>query len=71
MFTYRLGTGAWTKAFTNQSGDVRQQSQSGSTVTVSYQNSGNSQGIKNFQLTETYSLVNDYLLWQMEYRPYG
>ncbi len=65
MFTYRLGTGSWTKAFTNKSGDVRTQSQSGNAVTVTYQNSANSQGIKNFKLVETYSLVNDYFYWQI------
>ncbi len=65
MFQYRLGTGSWTKAYTNLSGDVRTQSQSGNTVTVTYQNSANSGGIKNFKVVETYSLVNDYLQWSI------
>jgi hypothetical protein len=66
MFTYRLGTGNWVKAYTNKSADVRTLSQSGNTVTVNYStNSSNSEGIKNFQLTETYSLVNNCLLWQI------
>lgn len=66
MFTYRLGTGAWTKASTNKSADVRTQSQSGASVSVSYENSTNAEGIKNFRLNETYSLVNDYVLWQIQ-----
>ncbi|WP_027629345.1 DUF5695 domain-containing protein [Ruminiclostridium cellobioparum] len=65
MFKYRLGSGAWTTATTNKSADVRSQSQSGNTVTVTYQNSGNASGIKNFKVVETYSLVNDYLLWSI------
>ncbi|WP_420852197.1 DUF5695 domain-containing protein [Paenibacillus hamazuiensis] len=65
MFTYRLGTGAWQKALTQSSSDVRTQSQSGNAVTVSYENSANANGIKNFKLVETYSLVNDYLIWQI------
>jgi MYXO-CTERM domain-containing protein len=65
MFTYRLGTGAWTTALTNQSADVRTMTQSGEVVTVTYQNSGNAEGVKNFKLVETYSLVDDYLYWQI------
>lgn len=65
MFTYRLGTGAWTKASTNKSADVRNISQNGNAITVAYQNSANAEGIKNFKVTETYSLVNDYFYWQI------
>ncbi len=65
MFTYRLGTGAWTTALTNASADGRTITQSGSTITVTYQNSANANGIKNFKVVETYSLVNDYLSWQI------
>jgi hypothetical protein len=65
MFTYKLGNGAWTKGWTSKSADGRTQSQSGNTVTVTYQNSTNAEGIKNFKVVETYSLVNDYLLWQI------
>jgi hypothetical protein len=71
MFTYRLGSGAWKTALTNQSGDVRKQSKSGNTVTVTYQNSSNSKGIKNFQLTESYSLVDDYLYWEIKVKNTG
>nr|WP_233566685.1 DUF5695 domain-containing protein [Cohnella endophytica] len=65
MFKYRLGTGAWTNGWTSKSADGRTQSQSGNTVTVTYQNSANTDGIKNFKVVETYSLVNDYLLWSI------
>lgn len=66
MFNYRLGSGAWTQALTNKSSDVRTQTQSGNTVTVTYQNSANANGIKNFKVVETYGLVNDYLSWQIQ-----
>ncbi len=66
MFTYRLGNGAWTRAWTSNSADARTITSSGSSVQVSYQNSSNNQGIRNFTLNETYSLVNDYLHWQMK-----
>lgn len=66
MFTYRLNNGAWTKAWTSQSGDARTQSQSGNAVNIVYQNSANAEGIRNFRVNESYSLVNDYLLWQIQ-----
>ncbi|MGO4950079.1 DUF5695 domain-containing protein [Paenibacillus sp. DRB1-1] len=66
MFTYRLGNGAWTRAWTSNSADARQVTSSGNSVQVAYQNSSNNQGIRNFILHETYSLVNDYLHWQMK-----
>jgi hypothetical protein len=62
IFTYRLGNGAWT----SRSADARKIISSGNSVQVSYQNSSNAQGIRNFTLPETYSLVNDYLHWQMK-----
>lgn len=65
MFTYRLGSGAWTPALTNQSGDVRAISQGTSSISVTYQGSANAKGIQNFKLVETYALVNDYLSWQI------
>ncbi len=65
MFAYRMGTGAFATALTNQSADVRKIAQSGQAVTVTYQNSASARGIKNFKLVETYSLVNDYLYWQI------
>ncbi len=71
MFEYRVGSGAWTKATTNQSSDARVQSQNGNTVTVTYQNSANANGVKNFQLTETYSLVSDYLRWEIKLKNTG
>lgn len=66
MFKYRLGTGAWQTALTQSSADGRTQSQSGTTATVTYQNSTNASGVKNFKLVETYSLVNDYFLWKID-----
>ncbi|WP_227013992.1 DUF5695 domain-containing protein [Paenibacillus psychroresistens] len=65
MFTYKLGTGAWTTALTNKSANGRTQSQTGNAVTVTYQNATDAQGVKNFKVIETYSLVNDYLLWSI------
>lgn len=65
MFKYRLGTGAWTEALTSKSSDARTVTQSGSTITVSYQNSTNASGIKNFKVDESYSLASDYLKWQI------
>ncbi|MDQ0874886.1 hypothetical protein QFZ77_003545 [Paenibacillus sp. V4I3] len=65
MFTYKLGSGAWTKAYTNKSADGRTITQSGNTVTVTYQNSANAEGIKNFKVVVTYSLISDYLQWSI------
>lgn len=65
LFTYRLGNGTWTKAATSASSDAMTQEQDGKTITVTYQNSTASQGIKNFKLVETYSLNNGYLSWEM------
>lgn len=65
MFKYRLGSGSWQTALTQSSGDGRTQSQNGSTVTITYQNSRNTNGVKNFKVVETYSLVNDYLQWSI------
>ncbi|WP_168123243.1 DUF5695 domain-containing protein [Paenibacillus sp. HB172176] len=66
MFKYRLGSGSWQTALTQSSSDVRTQSQSGTTATVTYQNSANANGVKNFKLVETYSLVGDYISWQIQ-----
>ncbi|MBN1127888.1 MAG: hypothetical protein JXA71_02805 [Chitinispirillaceae bacterium] len=66
LFKYRLGTATqWITATTNQSADARTQSQSGTTVTVTYENSSNAQGIKNFKLVESYSLADGCLRWQI------
>ncbi len=65
MFTYRIGTGAWTTALTNQSAAVRTVTSTATSVTVTYQSSAAATGVKNFKLVETYSLVNDYLYWQI------
>ena len=65
MFKYKLGSGSWTTANTNKSDDARKTSQSGNKVTVTYQNSGNADGIRNFKVQEDYSLENDYLLWSI------
>jgi len=66
MFKYRLGTGAWQTALTQSSSDGRTQSQSGNTATITYQNSTNANGVKNFKVVETYSLVDDYIRWGIE-----
>ena len=33
---------------------------------MTYENSANAQGVRNFKLVETYALVNDYLSWQIQ-----
>jgi hypothetical protein len=65
MFTYKLGSGSWLQALTSKSSDARTVTQSGNTINVTYQNSANSTGIKNFKVDESYSLVSDYLKWQI------
>lgn len=65
MFTYRLGNGAWTKAWTNRSADGRTQNQSGNTVNITYQNSNSAEGIRNFKVDESYALQNDHLRWSI------
>jgi hypothetical protein len=65
MFKYRIGTGAWTTALTSQSADGRTITQTASSVTVTYQNSTHAQGVSGFKVVETYSLVDDYLQWQI------
>jgi MYXO-CTERM domain-containing protein len=65
MFQYRLGTGAWTQALTNQSADVRTITQSGNTITVTYQNSANAKGVQNFKVVETYTLESGDIAWQI------
>lgn len=65
MFTYRLNNGAWTTAWSSRSADGRTVSRNGSTINVTYQNSGNAQGIRNFKVDESYALVNDYLRWSI------
>src|SRR5262249_4295331 len=66
MFRYRLGTTTtWSTANSNNSDDGRTIASTASSVTVTYQNSANANGIKNFKVVESYSLVNDYLYWQV------
>jgi hypothetical protein len=65
MFTYRLGSGAWTTALTNPSIDVRSITTGDNSVTVTYQGSANANGVKGFELAETYALVDDCLSWQV------
>jgi hypothetical protein len=65
MFSYRVGSGAWTTALTNQSSDVRKIAKNGNAVSVSYESSGNASGIRGFKLVETYSLVDDFLYWEI------
>lgn len=65
MFKYRLGSGAWTTAWTNRSADGRTQNQSGNTVNITYQNSNNAEGIRNFKVDESYALQSDHLRWSI------
>ncbi|OCT13389.1 hypothetical protein A8709_17400 [Paenibacillus pectinilyticus] len=71
MFNYRLSdtsgafSGGYTPALTNQSSDVRVINQDSTGVTVNYANSANAQGIKNFKVSEKYSLANDAFQWQI------
>ncbi|HVT09665.1 MAG TPA: DUF5695 domain-containing protein, partial [Polyangia bacterium] len=65
MFTYRLGSGAWTTALTSQSADVRAIAPGSNSIAVTYQGSANAKGIRDFKVVETYALANDYLSWQI------
>ncbi len=65
MFTYRLNGGTWTTALTNQSSDARTITPGTNAITVTYQNSANAKGVKNFKVVETYALVADYLSWKI------
>jgi hypothetical protein len=65
IFSYRINGGAWTSALTNQSSDVRKIAKNGNAVSVSYENSSSPSGVRNFKLVETYSLVDDYLYWEI------
>ncbi len=65
MFTYRLNGGAFTTALTNQSSDARTITPGTNAITVTYQNSANARGVKNFKVVETYALVSDYLSWKI------
>jgi MYXO-CTERM domain-containing protein len=65
MFSYRLGSGAFQTALTQASSDVRQVQSSTTSVSVTYENSTNQNGIKNFKVVETYSLVGQTLSWQI------
>lgn len=67
MFTYRLDEGSWTKAWTNKSADARKITTSGNRVTVTYENSNNAEGIRNFKVIETYSAEsNGSVLWNIQ-----
>lgn len=60
MFTYRLGDdGDWLEASTNQSADVRKIERSEKQTTVTYENSKNAKGIRDFSLVETYTPQDD------------
>lgn len=74
MFSYALGNGtvsqtgvgsnAWKKAWTTESGDGRTVTSDGTSVTVTYANSTNAEGVKNFTVTEKYSLdASGNLVW--------
>ena len=63
MFTYKLGNGEWTKAWTSKSDDGRTISKSGNEITVTYENASNPEGIRNFKVIEKYALVDDYVKW--------
>jgi hypothetical protein len=65
MFSYRLGNGAFQTALTQASADVRQVQSGATSISVTYENSGNANGIKNFRVVETYALVDAALSWQI------
>jgi len=65
MFSYRLGSGAFQQALTQSSADVRKVQSTATSVTVTYENSTNAKGIKNFRVVETYSLDAGTLSWQI------
>jgi MYXO-CTERM domain-containing protein len=65
MFSYRFGTSAWQTALTQSSADGRTVTTTGTSATITYQNSANANGVKNFKVVETYSLANSQLSWQI------
>ena len=65
MFKYRMGTGAWSTALSSQSADGRTVTSTATTATITYQNSAKATGISHFKVVETYSLVSNYLYWQI------
>lgn len=54
-----VGTNTWKKAWTTESGDGRTVAVNGNTVTVTYKNSTNAEGVKGFTFTETYTVESD------------
>ncbi|KQQ20725.1 hypothetical protein ASF48_08990 [Rathayibacter sp. Leaf299] len=69
MFSYANGSGAvtengvgttpWKKAWTTQSADARTVTSDGNSVTVTYRNSGNAEGIQGFDFQQKYSIAPD------------
>ncbi|QAA32629.1 DUF5695 domain-containing protein [Clostridium manihotivorum] len=67
MFQTKVGDGAsWVVAKTNSSDSARKVTLDGNKVVVTYENAKEANGIKNFKLVETYSLVNDKLRWEIK-----
>ena len=75
MFSYATGTGTptvngvgstpWKTAWTTQSGDGRTVTSTANSVTVTYANSANAEGVKGFTFTQNYSLDADgSLVWK-------
>lgn len=69
MFSYATGNGTisktgvgttpWKKAWTTESADGRTVSVNGNTVTVTYKNSTDAEGVKGFTFTQTYTVAAD------------
>lgn len=67
MFSYRMGTGAWTTAWTSKSASGRTVTKPSSTsVLVRYANATEANGVKNFTVDETYELKNGTLVWSIK-----
>lgn len=65
FFTYRLGSGPWTKALSSRSSDGRKVTSSPTAVTVTYENATDAAGIRGFKVVETYALEGDALVWRI------
>ena len=67
---YRAGQGAWREAAALASGDIRTVESSGdASRTFSYAGTGQlPRGIRDFQLTEQFTLQEDGLVWTLRFR---
>ena len=66
---YCIDNGEWVSASTSMSDDIREISNDDTLITIFYPSdiSNTENGIRDFELTETYKLKDDEFLWEMEF----